>query len=600
MRSGAWRVLLVGMVVNFVGISMMYCSCACGVDAVEVGNVHGIDTGTGSGQMLDDLDDLDDLEEDEEEEEEDMYISNAARKPKNVNMEDERDDGVTDNQSGSVKGGFVVDNDFEVDEIEEKLGEKTKGGGGKISGPHVDDVSVKRESKTAAGTHSETSTGRGSGEAEWDPDEFEGFPTDDTGVNNKGINNDDDDKGTLGSTSITEHADKKKGQGQDSGSRRTNTQHGENKRDLNVIIEDLNKKYVFEAIALVMLLFYGINYLYGKHVNSNKALLFANSLTEILDQNFALQGVGNVKDKDADDSNPNEANNDADAGEKHIITESASEYKIYATGRRYCEGMLITLNLVPRQDLLSLLLSLVRPVDDMVTIEVYMNANHSSKQQTSSYKMPQSVLVIAEKKIARNLQKNNTDVTRYTKPMHLSEGGSNIDNINNKLLILGESREFLNDVCTSHLVNNLLTSQQAVAKSCGRYFVSLYISDQMDAAHKEQIRMSFRLPPQSHHENANGSMSAKLVNFVPHIIDTIGRTTLSEKARQKAEYNRKLVAADLERERQQASLNDSDAATGNTGKNVKEMTEKEREKHEKKMKKREQRKMMGRVKIMRS
>ena len=56
--------------------------------------------------------------------------------------------------------------------------------------------------------------------------------------------------------------------------------------------------------------------------------------------------------------------------------ESANEFTLYASGRRGCEGMLVTLQLAPRQDLLSWLVSLVKPSSftDSVVVEVPMTS----------------------------------------------------------------------------------------------------------------------------------------------------------------------------------------------------------------------------------
>lgn len=52
---------------------------------------------------------------------------------------------------------------------------------------------------------------------------------------------------------------------------------------------------------------------------------------------------------------------------------SNSEFKLYATGRRFCSHMSAKLALRRRQDLLSLLLYQVVPRPDVVDIEVAMS-----------------------------------------------------------------------------------------------------------------------------------------------------------------------------------------------------------------------------------
>ena len=194
------------------------------------------------------------------------------------------------------------------------------------------------------------------------------------------------------------------------------------------------------------------------------------------------------------------------------------------------------------------------------------------------------------KKAARTLHKTCADVGRYTKPMHL-ESVTHSSPLNPKLLIYGESREYVNEVCGASLVSNLLAASPSVAKSMGRYFVSLHVSDQMAATHRQQLRFTFRLPRKP-------ETAAALVGIVPGIIDSIGRATLSDKTVQRAENSRRIFAAELEK--QQRREQQAAAAAEKPSSGVTTMTDKEREKYEKKMKKREQRKMMGgKVKVAR-
>ena len=223
--------------------------------------------------------------------------------------------------------------------------------------------------------------------------------------------------------------------------------------------------------------------------------------------------------------------------------------------------------------------------------------------------MQPSVLVVGEKKAARALQKNSADVSRYTKPMHYSSGESGAAAgsalLNSKLLIVGESREYMNELCTSTLINSLLSSSPGVAKGAGKHFVSLHVSDQMTATHKRQLRLTFRLPPLRSKAGTREELTAAIVGVIPHLIDTVGRATLSKGVLQKAENSRAFAAAEAEKRRlaetaaaaaPQAQQSGAKAAGG---KDLSAMTEKEREKYDKIKKKREQRKMMGKVKMVR-
>lgn len=54
-----------------------------------------------------------------------------------------------------------------------------------------------------------------------------------------------------------------------------------------------------------------------------------------------------------------------------LLKEGAAEYKFYASGRRFCSGMAVTLDLRPRMDIFKgYVLNLLLPQDDIVDLEV--------------------------------------------------------------------------------------------------------------------------------------------------------------------------------------------------------------------------------------
>lgn len=79
-----------------------------------------------------------------------------------------------------------------------------------------------------------------------------------------------------------------------------------------------------------------------------------------------------------------------------LLRESASTFKMYATGRRFCQSFTATLDLRKRQDLLSYAYSLVSPSDDELNIEIEMNESA----------MPPLVLAVAPPKTARAMLKD--------------------------------------------------------------------------------------------------------------------------------------------------------------------------------------------------
>jgi hypothetical protein len=49
-----------------------------------------------------------------------------------------------------------------------------------------------------------------------------------------------------------------------------------------------------------------------------------------------------------------------------LMKEAENVYALWCSGRMYCEGMLVTLKLLKRQDLVSTIARLVRPVSDQI------------------------------------------------------------------------------------------------------------------------------------------------------------------------------------------------------------------------------------------
>ena len=75
-------------------------------------------------------------------------------------------------------------------------------------------------------------------------------------------------------------------------------------------------------------------------------------------------------------SNPHRWENYDDAGNDDedrvdLFKESANKYKYYASGRRFVDGMLVTLDLRPRQDLLmGYVVNALITQDDILDLEV--------------------------------------------------------------------------------------------------------------------------------------------------------------------------------------------------------------------------------------
>lgn len=112
--------------------------------------------------------------------------------------------------------------------------------------------------------------------------------------------------------------------------------------------------YWMEMLMVAGLLVYFANFFAGKAKNARLAQLWFSTHKALLDENFALVG----DDGKIENENPG------------LIKESESLYTLWCSGRTCCEGMLVELKMIKRQDLVSLLAGLMRPQLDQAHIKI--------------------------------------------------------------------------------------------------------------------------------------------------------------------------------------------------------------------------------------
>lgn len=109
-----------------------------------------------------------------------------------------------------------------------------------------------------------------------------------------------------------------------------------------------------EMLMLAGLMVYFANFFAGKAKNAKLAYLWYNTHKGLLDDNFVLVG----DDGKQDNENPG------------LMKESESLYTLWCSGRTCCEGMLVELKMIKRQDLVSLVAGLMRPQHDQLHIKI--------------------------------------------------------------------------------------------------------------------------------------------------------------------------------------------------------------------------------------
>ncbi|XP_044489861.1 uncharacterized protein At5g49945-like [Mangifera indica] len=328
----------------------------------------------------------------------------------------------------------------------------------------------------------------------WDEDEFEGLPF--------------DQQPQLETPAVTESA---ASTDQTPGSKTTEATK-------NVTVSKKKNSYTVEILCVTFLIMFIINYFTGKRENENLALAWATKFAtkdSIFEKNFSLLGVG-----ERDDS-------------PLLLKEGQNVFKFYASGRRYCSGLLATMELKSRHDLISRLYNLVVPCKDEITFEVYMNDDA----------MDHVVFAMAKKKMAKNMQKEVRDLNKFAGLIPAPPAPKKW--VVEELGIVSESKEVAGDLITEAVLDQVFGDK--AFQKYGKGFISMHFSDQHPGTHKKILLFKFALPDASN----MGDMS-RLVALVPYFIDLIGRYKLSPQARSKTEAARQKAAQEAYKELQNA------------------------------------------------
>lgn len=323
---------------------------------------------------------------------------------------------------------------------------------------------------------------------EWDEDEFEGFPIEETLVSQNatpghpGPKTDQDPRPEIGKAPKP-------------------------------------RSYIIEIVSCSFLILFVVNYFVGKRENEAIALSWASRYAtkgSILEKNFSLLGVGDGKDE----------------GSPLLLKEGSNSFKFYASGRRYCQGMVAKMELKNRPDLISRVFNMIVARRDEITFEVYMNEEA----------MDHVVFALAKKKKAKAMIKDERDLGRFAGLVATSGGRKWVVE---DLGVVSESKEVAGDLITEAVLEQVFGDK--AFEKVGKYFISIHFSDQHLGKHRKVLVFKFALP------NAkNVADMARLVALVPYYIDFIGRYKLSSQARAKTEAARQKVAQEMYREFQNA------------------------------------------------
>ena len=204
----------------------------------------------------------------------------------------------------------------------------------------------------------------------------------------------------------------------------------DSKKVENPIDRNVSRSYIVETVCGWFLIMFVINFFAGKKENENIALAWVMKFAvkdSIFEKNFSLLGVGDSKDEDS----------------PLLLKEGQNVFKFFASGRRFCQGLLATMELKSRHDLISRLFNLVVPCKDEISFEVYMNDDA----------MDHVVFAVAKKKAAKTMQKESRDLQRFAS---LVSAPSSRKWVAEELAVVSESKEVAGDLVTEAVIEQVL------------------------------------------------------------------------------------------------------------------------------------------------
>lgn len=274
--------------------------------------------------------------------------------------------------------------------------------------------------------------------------------------------------------------------------------------------------FYLEMLMIAGLVVYFINFIAGKNTNQNLANAWFNSHKQLLEQNFYLVG---------DDGKSTETEKIGSG----LLKESENIYTLWCSGRTCCEGMLVELRFLKRQDLVHVISQMLRPACDQIVIKITMNTDD----------MDSFVFVLANKKTSVRLAKDMNDISTYCPEK------KNVDKFG-----LPSSFQLLSEVgeVTSALIDSKVT---AVFNKYEEYIDYIHFSDQYSGPKlpedsqpsklpevKKVLIFSFNVPGRGKSTPETMEAMRPLTQLVFHCMEKVKRLRLSKEAKQKAEKNR--------------------------------------------------------------
>ncbi|XP_006822108.1 PAT complex subunit CCDC47-like [Saccoglossus kowalevskii] len=277
--------------------------------------------------------------------------------------------------------------------------------------------------------------------------------------------------------------------------------------------------YYMELMMLGGLIAYCLNFLAGKTKNHKLATAWLQTHKELLESNFSIVG---------DDGQAKEVQSGV------LMKESENLYALWCSGRQCCEGMLVELKFIKRQDLVNVISRFMKPACDQLRITVNMNAED----------MDSFVFAVANKKTASRLQKELQDISVYCPEKRSGDKY----NLSSSLAVVSELGELCNGLLDSKIVNCL--------NSYENMFDYFHFSDQYSGAKistddgqpskmpttQKVLIFCFNVPGKGNTSVVDMCKTEPMMKLVMHCIDKVKRFRLTKEGKLKAEKSRAKVA----------------------------------------------------------
>jgi len=274
--------------------------------------------------------------------------------------------------------------------------------------------------------------------------------------------------------------------------------------------------YYLEILMICGIVVYFLNFFSGKSKNQNIANKWFNSHRALLESQFSLVGDDGAK-------------NIEDIREP-ITKESENVFTFWCSGRICCEGMLVELKLLKRQDLVGVIANALKPAHDQLQIRVDMNPED----------MDNFIFCIANKKASLRLSKDMYDINTYCPERRPAEKYG----VAGPYFVMSEVAEVASAMLDSKLVSMFKKNPEVLE--------SIHYSDQYIGIKPSEDQQPMELPQGRKvllftfnlvdTTQTGLEETAPLLQLVFYCIEKVKKYKMSREAKAKADKNRSRVA----------------------------------------------------------